>query len=315
MRGADTPDAQAPPRVTVVVPTRQRPELLRRAIRSFFAQDCDNITEIVVVFDQSPVEDLSDLESERPRHKRVTTVENTRTPGLAGARNTGILAAGTDLIAFCDDDDEWVPTKLRQQLEVWSGEPAAVAVGTGMTLQTAETARVRSAPARVTFEDFLASREFSIPSSGLLLRRSDLLGPVGLVDEDLPASYGEDWDLLLRLTRRGDLVNVVDPVVIVHWNRPSFYADKWRGIADGLSYLLTKYPEFSKSRTGTSRMASQIAFAKAALGERRDALRWVSRALRRDPRQVRAWATVPVALGLVRPGSLVALANRRGRGL
>ena len=48
---------------------------------------------------------------------RVRVITNTRTPGLAGARNTGILDATGDLVAFCDDDDEWLPGKLAAQVE------------------------------------------------------------------------------------------------------------------------------------------------------------------------------------------------------
>jgi glycosyltransferase involved in cell wall biosynthesis len=41
---------------------------------------------------------------------------NTRSPGLAGARNSGILASDAPLVAFCDDDDEWDVDKLRLQV-------------------------------------------------------------------------------------------------------------------------------------------------------------------------------------------------------
>lgn len=303
------------PTTTVVVPTRNRPELLRRALRSFFAQTADSIVEIIVVFDQCPVEPLDDLRAECPATIRLRTVPNHRRPGLAGARNTGITLAEGELVAFCDDDDEWLPHKLQAQLDLWAQHPWASAVGTGMRIETTDHSRPRTAPVRMTFDDFLHGREFSIPSSGLLLRRSDLLGPVGLVDEDLPAAYGEDWDLLLRLSARADLVNVVDPVVVVHWNRPSFYAERWHGIADGLTYLLAKYPEFGRSRKGMSRMKAQIGFAKAALGQRREALGWVWSSLCRDPAQARAWAALPVAAGAIDAGRLVALANSRGRGL
>ena len=300
---------------TVVVPTRNRPDLLRRALRSFLAQTSTSIIEIIVVFDQSEVDDLADIRAECPPGLMLRTVPNHRRPGLAGARNSGITQAVGDLVAFCDDDDEWLPEKLAAQLELWAQHPEASAVGTGMLIQTADYARTRFAPARMTFEDFLHSREFSIPSSGLLIRRVDLLGQVGLVDEDLPAGYGEDWDLMLRLTARADLVNVSEPVVIVHWNRPSFYADRWQNIAAGLEYMLEKHPDFSRSRKGASRMSAQIGFAKAALGQRRQAVEWTLRSLRRDPGQIRAWATIPVAAGVVEAGTLVTLANSRGRGL
>ena len=80
------------PTVSVVVPTRDRPELLRAAVRAILAQDYPGPIEVVVVFDQSePDESLTELATGPDRAVRV--IRNDRTPGLAGARNSGILAA------------------------------------------------------------------------------------------------------------------------------------------------------------------------------------------------------------------------------
>ncbi len=53
--------------------------------------------------------------------ERVEAIANTREPGLAGARNSGILALDTDLVAFCDDDDQWLPGKLAAQVKASKG--------------------------------------------------------------------------------------------------------------------------------------------------------------------------------------------------
>lgn len=303
------------PLVSVVVATKDRPVLLRRALKSFLAQTYEQMVEIIVVFDQDLIDDLADVRAENPRAEIIRTIRNDRTPGLAGARNSGISVARGELIAFCDDDDEWLTEKLSKQVELWSKNPDAVCIGTGMRIEYEGGARVREAPERVGFTELLDSRVFSIPSSGLLLKRDDFFGRVGLVDEELPSSYGEDWDLMLRLTRFGDIVNVPDPIVIVHWNRPSFFTEKWNGIARGIEYLLQKYPEFDRSRKGKARMASQIAFARAALGERRSTVHWAGISLRRNPAQVRAWAALAVGARLVSADQLVTAANKRGRGL
>src|SRR5690606_16150193 len=102
-------DMQAP-KVSVVMATRDRPQLLRRAVSSVLAQDYDGPIEIVLVYDGTAIDALSDLEL--PTGCTLRAVGNDRTPGLAGARNTGILTATGSLIALCDDDDEWKPSKL-----------------------------------------------------------------------------------------------------------------------------------------------------------------------------------------------------------
>ena len=102
-----------PDLVSVVIATRNRPELVRKAIASVIAQDYAGEIEVVLVFDQSEP-DLT-MASDAPG-RTVRVITNTRTPGLAGARNSGIQAAEGPWVAFCDDDDHWRPEKITRQL-------------------------------------------------------------------------------------------------------------------------------------------------------------------------------------------------------
>ena len=76
-------------------------------------QDYPGELEVVVVFDHT-TPDLS-LEQAGPG-RRVRVIANARQRGLAGNRNTGILATSSDLVAFLDDDDTWLPGKLTRQV-------------------------------------------------------------------------------------------------------------------------------------------------------------------------------------------------------
>ena len=78
-----------PPSIDVVIATHQRPDLLRRAIEGVTSQTYPGVIRCLVVFDRSSP-DLS-LVRTGP-HRPVDVLTNTRTPGLAGARNSGILA-------------------------------------------------------------------------------------------------------------------------------------------------------------------------------------------------------------------------------
>lgn len=303
-----------PARVSVVIATRGRPELLRRAVRSIFDQDYQGVIDLTVVFDQTVIDPLGDIDIPAA-HRRIHTVANERTPGLAGGRNTGILAATGDLIAFCDDDDEWLPAKLRTQIDAWERDRDAVLVATGIRIATADRMLDRLPPRRTEFMDLIRSRTTEIHPSSFLVRRSDIIDRIGLVDEQLPASYGEDYDFLLRAAKCGHILGVTEPLVVVHWNRTSFFDGKWRGIADGLRYLLEKHPEFADSAVGAARIEGQIAFAFAALGDREEAVRWARATLQHDRAQLRAYAALAIAARLVPAGALVGAVNRRGRGL
>jgi hypothetical protein len=163
--------------------------------------------------------------------------------------------------------------------------------------------------------DFLRSRVMELHPSTMLARREDLTGRIGLVDEDIPGSYAEDYEWVLRATRHGPVAAVRRPLVRVHWHRSSWFAGRWRTIADALVYLLRKYPEFETEPRGIGRILGQIAFAEAAAGNRRTARRWVARAVRADWRQPRAYLAALVASGLLPPDRVVSVANRFGRGI
>ncbi|MBW3085254.1 hypothetical protein KEM60_01451 [Austwickia sp. TVS 96-490-7B] len=303
--------SSALPTVSAVVGTHDRPVLLRRAVTSILEQDYPGTIECIVVRDRCQ-DDLS--MTDLPPGRSVIVVDNVRSPGLAGARNTGINRASGELIAFCDDDDEWLPGKISVQVEMLSQHPEASLVATGIRIVTADDAVTRIPPAQVTLPDLLRSRVAQIHPSSFLLRRDDLIA-AGLVDEEVPSSFGEDYELMLRLARRGPIVSVTAPLTVVHWDRLSFFSTRWNGICDGLGYILTKFPEFNSDRVGRARLRGQIAFAHAAAHRRRDATRWAAATLRDDPRQLRGYAALAVATGLVPPQALLERVNAHGRGL
>ena len=93
--------------------------LLAGVARTALAQGPITIT--VVYDNHAPHPELTRREGNR----QVKVITNTRTPGLAGARNSGILHADTELVAFCDDDDAWKPSKLTRQVALMRQENAS----------------------------------------------------------------------------------------------------------------------------------------------------------------------------------------------
>jgi hypothetical protein len=313
--GQSAPDGQAVtrrswPRVTAVVATRNRPEMLQRAVRSVLAQAYPGEIECVVVFDQSAPADVA-VEQTPARQLRI--MSNLRAPGLAGARNTGILSSTSDLIAFCDDDDEWDVGKLRLQVDLLESTSAEFA-SSGVRFCYGDRTFVREAPSEASFSDLVRSRVASLHPSTFVIRRS-ALSEVGLVDEELPGSYGEDYDLLLRAAQRRPIVAVQQPLVNVYWHEQSFFAERWESIAKALGYMLDKYPVLGSDPRGLARIEGQIAFAQAASARRSAACRTVTSALRNNPLEKRAYLALAIASGVVPASSVVRLANRRGHGI
>jgi glycosyltransferase involved in cell wall biosynthesis len=301
------------PPVSVVVPTRDRPQLLRRAVTAILGQRYEGPVECVVVFDQS----RPDLPwGELPADRRLILIGNRRTPGLAGARNSGILAATGALVAFCDDDDEWLPEKLARQVERLLARPDAAVSTTGILVRYKDRTTTRLAPTTVvTHRQLLLSRLTELHPSTVLARRRQLLDGIGLVDEQIPGSYAEDYEWLLRAARHAPILAVPEPLVVIHWHQSSFFADRWRTIIAALTYLVDKHRELQQEPSGLARIYGQIAFAHAALGERGPARRWARRTLSLNRRERRAYLALAISLGLLKAKTVMRLAHVAGRGI
>ncbi len=302
------------PRIGVVVPTHDRPVLVREAIRSVLDQEVDADIEVVVVFDRNTPElALAELgTAERP----VQVLANSRTPGLAGSRNTGITALDTDWVAFCDDDDVWMPGKLAAQLDRARTSPSAQLVTTAICVDYEGTEAPRLAgQAQIEHADLLRSRMAMLHSSTFLFRRSALVESIGLVDEGIPGSQNEDWDLLLRTSRLAPIAHVDSPLVRVRWGRTSYFSRNWQSHLDSLEWMLQKHPDIAGDDVGAARVFGQLAFGSAAMRRRGTAARWVGRALRRRYSEPRAYLALAVASGAVSAERVLATLNRRGHGV
>jgi glycosyltransferase involved in cell wall biosynthesis len=292
----------------VVLPTHNRPELLRKALRAVLDQDYDGELRAVVVYDRAePDQSLVG--------DRVSITVNTRTPGLAGARNSGILALDTDLVAFCDDDDVWLPGKLAAQVEALTARQGAELSSCGILIDFDGREIPRLAETdEVTYDELVRSRMVMVHSSTYVVRRQALL-EMGMVDEDIPGSQGEDWDLALRAARRHPIVNVDKPYVRVLWGRTSYYAHAWETKIAALRWFLDRYPEIARSPAGGARVYAQIAFGHACAGRRGAAVRWAFRAFRANWREQRVPFALAVASGLVSGERVLLALHTRGRGI
>ena len=301
------------PLVSVVVPTRDRPALLKRAVAAVLGQDYPGEIECIVVFDQSPPEPPEGLTVAPGRSLRA--VDNQRTPGLAGARNTGITAARGQLVAYCDDDDEWLSGKLSAQVSDLASEPGASVATCGITTVSGRRERTRVLSQRSVMHGMLLrSRIMEVHSSTLVIRR-DLFDRVGLVAEDIPGGYGEDYDWLLRASADAPLLVTRRALVRVSLHPGSYFAGHGRTIIEANHYLIRQHPDLAAERTGMARIYGRLAVAEAGLGHGRRACRYALRSLRLRPRQLRAFIALAISARLVTADHAIRIANTFGRGL
>ena len=302
--------------VSVVIATRDRPELLRRAIDAVLAQEHPAPLEIVLVFDRSePDMTLADHPAVVERDdRRIVVTTNVQSPGLAGARNSGVAMAEYEWIAFCDDDDEWLPGKLAAQFAAIEATPNAEVATTGVFIhfEGEDTARIPD-PALLTFEGFLNDRMTEVHPSATLVS-AKLIAEIGDVDDTIPGGYGEDYDWLLRAARLSPFAVAAEPLVRVHWHGASFFFEKWKTIDEALEFLVEKYPEFHEQPAGLARIRGQQAIARGAMKQRGSAVRTAVETLKLKPTEKRAPVALLIAAG-VPAGAILKTAHKFGKGL
>lgn len=188
------------PKVSAVIATYNRAHLLRHAIESVLAQDYPNL-ELIVVDDGSS--DGTETLVRNYGAASVRYIRHSHNRGLPAGRNTGIDAAEGEYVAFLDDDDMWLPSKIAKQIHAIGSRDAILCA-----------ASINGRYQRRYHKPFVSLRELRrgnrFPPSSLLARRRVLKEL--RFDETL--RIGEDWDALIRLAERQPIVFLPDALII-----------------------------------------------------------------------------------------------------
>jgi glycosyltransferase involved in cell wall biosynthesis len=187
------------PEVTVVIPTKDRWDLLERGLSTVLAQrDVD--LEVIIVDDGSTAP--APAGSATLADPRVTMIRNETSLRGAGARNRGIRLARADWIAFLDDDDFWSPTKLTSQLQAAERDGAdfvycsAVIVDQGLN-----PLRLELAPGPAQLAAGIRTHAMIPAGTSSVVVRARLLDEIGGFNEQL--LMVDDWDMWIRIATHG----------------------------------------------------------------------------------------------------------------
>ncbi|MEX2024201.1 MAG: glycosyltransferase [Thermoleophilaceae bacterium] len=202
------------PAVSVVVPTRDRPEYLRVTLASLAAQGGDVACEAIVVDDGSGGEETERI----ARHHGARALRHDAPRGPNAARNTGIDAARAPLIALIDDDVRVPPGWAAALVAGADRHRWADAVG-GPIRASLEGAAPRgcgreSAPI-TTLDLGGADREADFVWSANMAVRRSAIERFGGFDEDVPI-YGDEEEWLLRVRAGGGRVAYVADAWLEH---------------------------------------------------------------------------------------------------
>jgi glycosyltransferase involved in cell wall biosynthesis len=203
------------PSVSIIIPTHDRPHLLPRAVESARAAGAD--VEIIVVDDAS-VDETAAVCSGLTGIKYIRLERN---QGVAGARNVGVLASSSELIAFLDDDDLRLPGSLDLQIKALAASPASGFVCGAMLIADQEgnlTGEV-SAPRQASGDVFWSILELDFPVMPLaVVIRKECFTRVGLLNRTLRGI--DDWDILVRISELYPVLIMEEPVGIYRQPTP-----------------------------------------------------------------------------------------------
>ena len=194
------------PFFSIVIPAYNAACHIGDALSSVLAQTIHNY-EIIVVNDGSP--DTPQLESELEPYLNDITYIKRENGGPAAARNSGILAAKGEYVAFLDSDDMWMPSHLADMMQVLQRDPTLDLVY-GDTVnfgdlaeEGATTMGANPSEGLATFESLVLCK-CTVVSSTVVARRQAVVD-AGMFDETF--IQGEDFDLWARLAYHGGRID------------------------------------------------------------------------------------------------------------
>ena len=182
------------PLISVIVPTYNRASLIESTLQSILGQSYFNL-ELIVIDDGSTDTTHEVVGKIKDPRMVYSVISHAGRPAVP--RNVGMRAAKGDYIAFCDDDDLWMPQKLERQAAVLDAHKDLF-----MTCTNAEFLPDHSIMKKIgkneiiRFENFIFNSD--IVNSSVIIKRC-VMDHIGYFDEDMRLKATEDYDYWCRL--------------------------------------------------------------------------------------------------------------------
>jgi glycosyltransferase involved in cell wall biosynthesis len=197
--------------VSVILPTYNRAQLIERAIRSVLEQTFESFE--LIVIDDGSTDCTEDLVREF-RDSRIRYIKMPTRKGAGAARNAGIQIANADLIAFQDSDDEWMSTKLNEQLLKFADQPQVGVIYSDL-LRVSRSGECHVVVAPEFDAGILNAKtgRYCVQDIGIqsCLVQRQIFDDVGWFNESLPAL--EDMELLIRISQKSKMIKMPMPLV------------------------------------------------------------------------------------------------------
>lgn len=204
------------PLVSVIIPTKDRPEMLAQAVKSVLNQTLPDI-EIIVINDGGI--DVQNVLDPLNLKRNIIYLKHDRNLDRSAARNTGIHAASGKYIAYLDDDDTYHPNHVETLVNFLQHSEHKVAYTDAvMAEQQKQDGKYvtinRTVPYSLDFDNEKILVNNFIPILCLIHEKS-CLDETGVFDVNLGTH--EDWDLLIRLSRKFRIAHIKETTCEFVW--------------------------------------------------------------------------------------------------
>jgi len=272
--------------ISVVIPTYNRKHLLQKAIASVLNQTYSNF-ELIVVDDCST--DSTEHFMKSLSDKRIRYIKHEKTKHASASRNTGIRLSKGEFIAFLDDDDRWLPTKLEKQLKLLQNS----SLSTGLIYCWMDyidqneqiIATVRPTVKGNVFQHVLDKQ--GIGGCPTLMVRKSVIEDCGFFDETL--LRGNDGDFIRRICLKYK-VNFIPEVLVkvsTEHGGQRISNNDTKGLELSLISYETRLEKFNqilpKYPTQTSNIYASIAYHNALLGNKILVFKYISKSILTNP--------------------------------
>ena len=275
------------PRVSVIIPTYNRADLLPRAVNSVLSQTFTD-HEIIIVDDCSS-DNTQEMIATLP-DPRINPIRHDQNRGQSATINTGIANARGEYIAFLDDDDEWLPAKLEGQVPILDSSPHSVGLVYGWMDRIQDSTGRLFPIYRNTIEGniFENSLALNIPGPTIvLLVRTSVAREVGGYDKRL--TRYNDADFICRVAQRYEVTVLPEVVAIAHFEHEheQMGHDTPQNLSAAADFLATHMTRFAAELDERPRARAtlfrRLTGVEILRGNRRAALSAFVSAFRLDP--------------------------------
>lgn len=226
-------------RISVIIPSYNRLDSLKRAVHSVLDQDCA-VDELIVVDDGSTDGTANYIRHNFPHIKLIQQTNQ----GVSAARNAGIKLAKYDWIALLDSDDSWHPDKISTIKKHHTKQPDISLIHSDeIWIRNHVRVNAMNKHQKTGGNLFLRCLPLCVISPSAVVLKRSLIETVGYFDESLPAC--EDYDLWLKICCQHSVHYIDQPLITKygghedqlstqHWGMDRFrIRSLWRLIQQG----------------------------------------------------------------------------------